>query len=93
MPTIKIIGLFNGEASEYDGKYLVDYDPTPRIDAQGEFVHLIVTEDRAQARQFRSNTHAVAFYRAVSLKGPRPDGEPNRPLTAYHVEIEDWYRI
>jgi hypothetical protein len=87
MPCIRIVGLINGEASDYDGKYLVDYDPTPCTDELGPFVHLIVTEDRQQARQFQTYAQAVAFYQMTSRTGPRQDGQPDRPLTAFTVEI------
>jgi hypothetical protein len=87
MPAIRIVGLVNGEPSEYDGTYVVDYDPTPQIDEVGGFVHLVVTEDVTQARQFRTYAQAVAFYQSPSRLGPRPDGEPDRPLSAFTVEI------
>ncbi|HEY1897578.1 MAG TPA: hypothetical protein VGG62_14960 [Terracidiphilus sp.] len=87
MFTIKLIDRVDGEPTEYDGKYLVDYDPTPRRDGEGEFVHLIVTEARDQARQFSTLDEALRFYRLASRNGPRADGEPDRPLTAYSAEI------
>ena len=87
MATIKIIGLINGQPTEFDGKYLVEYDPTPTEDERGEFVHLVVTDDRAEALQFPSTAEAYECWRAVSKKGPRADGMPDRPLTAYCVEI------
>ena len=87
MATLKIVGLVNGDLTEYDGKYLVDYDPTPRTDDDGEFVHLIVAGQRQDARQFDSMQAAMELYLAPSTKGPRADGEPDRPLTAYSVEV------
>jgi hypothetical protein len=87
MFTIKLIDRVDGEPTEYDGKYLVDYDPTPRRDGEGEFVHLIVTEAREQARQFPTLDEALRFYRLASRNGPRADGELDRPLTAYSAEI------
>jgi hypothetical protein len=88
MPTIRIVGLVNGEPSEYDGTYVIDYDPTPRVDHEGEFVHLIVTQNKAQARQFQTYAQAVAFYQSPSRAGlPREDGKPDRPLTAFSVEV------
>jgi len=86
--TLKIIGRVNGDyGTEFDGKYLVEYDPTPRADEDGEFVHLIVTTRREAARQFKSAEEAMKAYMGVSTKGPRADGKPDRPLTAYTVEI------
>ena len=82
--TIKLIGLVSGGPTEFDGKYLVDYDPTP-LDS-GD-VLISVSEDPAGARKFTTAAEAMEVWRGVSLKGPRPDGEPDRPLTAFSVEI------
>ena len=87
MATLKIVGLISGDPTEYDGKFLVDYDPTPQTDEGGEFVHLIVADRRQDARQFDSMQAAMELYLAPSTKGPRADGEPDRPLTAYSVEV------
>jgi hypothetical protein len=85
--TIKLVGLVNGEASEYDGKYLVDYDPTPRYDSEGSFIHLVVSGNVNEARQFSTSGEALNFYMLTSASGPRLDGRADRPLTAYTVEI------
>ena len=87
MATLKIVGLVNSGPTHYDGKFLVDYDPTPRADGDGEFVHLIVTDRRQDARQFDTIQAAMELYLSASAKGPRADGEPDRPLTAYSVEV------
>jgi len=87
MATLRIVGLVNSGPTHYDGKYLVDYDPTPRTDEDGEFVHLIVADRRQDARQFASIQAAMELYLASSTKGPRADGQPDRPLTAYSVEV------
>lgn len=85
--TIRLIGLSTGAPTEFDGKYLVDYDPTPKLDDDGEYVHLVVTDDASEARQFRTWSEAIDFYHLASQSEPRPDGRPDRPLTAYTVEI------
>jgi hypothetical protein len=87
MATLRIIKLINGEPTEYDGKYLVDYDPTPQEDEAGEFVHLVVTDRRQDARQFDHIHEAMDVYLGASTKGPRLDGQPDRPLSAYSVEV------
>lgn len=47
------------------------------------------TDDVAKARKFSSFEAASECWRAVSIVRPvRPDGKPNRPLTAYSVSIE-----
>lgn len=46
------------------------------------------TRDPLQARRFATTEAAIAFYRQVSRMHPRrPDGRPNRPLTALSVEL------
>lgn len=91
MVTIKLIGLVAGEPTDFDGQYLVEYDPVPLDEGDGDFIHLIVTEDPAKAKQFATLEEAVALYRASS--GTRPDGEPDRPLTAYSVMFESPTRM
>lgn len=47
-----------------------------------------VTTDIKLARKFAGTIEAMRYYNTVSKKHPvRPDGEPNRPLTAYTVEL------
>lgn len=83
MITIRILGLINEEATPDDGRYVCEYDPTPR----NGFVHLVTTENRLAARLFQSTQAAIDFYLQESKAGPRADGQPDRPLTAYTVEI------
>lgn len=48
------------------------------------------TPDRSQALAFASFREAFEAWRAVPASRPlRPDGEPNRPLTAFTVTFED----
>jgi len=77
MAHLRIIGLATGQPTEHDGRYLVDYDHKEDC--------LITTDDPAKARQFQSAIEAIELWRAEY--GLRLDGKPNRPLTAYSVEI------
>lgn len=44
--------------------------------------------DLAEAKHFADLTEALAFWQTQSRVRPRrPDGEPNRPLTGFSVEI------
>ena len=88
--TIKILSLATGGSSIYDGQYLVDYNPTPL--ESGE-VLLAVCDDRAGAKKFSTVDEAMAVWEGVSQKGPMSDGKPDRPLTAYSVEIESCKEI
>lgn len=82
MATIRIIGLANGEKSEFgfEGQYIVKHEP-PFI--------FETTWYKFEAKQFPSAVEAVEYWQAVDPTNPiRPDGKPNRPLTAFTVEIE-----
>jgi hypothetical protein len=68
------------------GKYLASYDLDAH-DGRGtdEWV-----SDPTQALHFESNAAALKVWRTPSLIRPlRPDGQPNRPLTAYTVEVSE----
>lgn len=66
--------------------WLSAYDPNAMPVPVIEFAH-----DRAHALRFASHIEAAECWRAVREPEPiRPwDGKPNRPLTAYSVEILD----
>lgn len=64
--------------------YLHDFDFDAR-DGRGKGVF---TPDMAAAMLFENAGEAMTFWRTQSTVRPlRPDGKPNRPLTAYTVEI------
>jgi hypothetical protein len=90
---IKIVGLMGsaGLPSPFDGKWLVAYDPDrPGRDPLGApmIATVEVTDDPAKAARFATATEAWAEWTRVSTTNPtRPDGRPNRPLTAFTVEI------
>jgi hypothetical protein len=47
------------------------------------------TKDRGRAMQFATAGEALLFWKQASRSNPtRPDGKPNRPLTAWHVTLE-----
>lgn len=71
-------------SGERIGLWLEDFD----ADAHGGRGQASLTHDKARARHFRSSTDAFAFWRQVSRRQPvRHDGKPNRPLTAYSIEL------
>ncbi len=64
--------------------YLAWYDP----DASDGLGEMIWTTKVADALRFATQEAAVSFYLQVSQVRPvRPDGQPNRPLTAFTVSI------
>lgn len=63
------------------GRYLVTYDPAGGIDS-------LVCGELDDARRFDSAKQAMELWRAVQPDDPiRPDGKPNRPLSAFTVEV------
>lgn len=65
--------------------YVKDVTDTP--DGRGS---VDLTRDPNEAKRFTSIADAAEYYQRVSETVPvRPDGRPNRPLTAYTVEIEN----
>lgn len=90
---MRIVGLVNGTShTAFDGKYLVDYDAErDGIDpATGlpTIAHIAVTDDPARALVFDHVGEGLECWRRVCERDPvRPDGQPNRPLTAFTVEF------
>jgi len=88
---IKVVGLVDGTPTAFDGQYLVEYDLTrdgvePRTGAS-MMVHLVTTPDITKAARYETGA-ALELWRSVDPRCPvRPDGEPNRPLTAFSIEI------
>ncbi len=73
-------------ATDFDGRYVKAYDPTYQpVGAPYSGGILEVTRDPNQALQFPDV--AAAFEKWRQPHGIRPDGEPNRPLTAWSMEV------
>lgn len=82
---IRIIGLVVGEPTEHDGRYLVDYDPSSPIHPR--WIHLVTSASLHDAKRM-TYEEALDVWRATDKRNPvRADGRPNRPLTAFTVEI------
>jgi hypothetical protein len=82
---IKIISPVVGGPSDLDGLWLKSYDP----DGRGGRGNVIGTKKRAEALRFTDMPSAMKFWRQPSSVLPlRPDGKPNRPLTAFNIEVE-----
>lgn len=65
------------------GKFLESYRDT--TDGRGE---MVFTSDIRCAMQFATAGEAVAYTRAASRTVPlRPDGRPNKPMTAMTIEV------
>ena len=86
-PNIVIISLgpADGVNDGSVGLYLAEYD------ANGRSGHGRIrwTANRADALKFEDLSQAIACWKQQSTTRPiRPDGEPNRPLTAYSISFE-----
>jgi hypothetical protein len=89
MPVVvRIIGGVPGierypELAEQIGRYLVDYEPERA--PKGE-QWLWTTDDFGRATRFADHGEWFELYR--TSVGTRPwDGKPDRPITAFHVEV------
>jgi hypothetical protein len=87
----KIVGFANGQPTPFDGEYVVEYRPDGDllVERLGPHrIHLITTPFEAEATRYSFESwHRT--WRLVSKTQPRRpwDGKPNRPLTAFNVEI------
>lgn len=77
---IQIQGLVTGRPSQFDGQYVSDYEPHP-----GGAPLLDTVKDPAKAKVFADHAEAMEYWR--QSRGTRPDGKPDRPLTAFTVLI------
>jgi len=85
---IKIIGLNTGGSTEFDGKWLAEYDPTRQgFDSLGHpmIAHIRVTDDPMKALMFDDPAEALKLW--LKTDGVRQDGKPNRPLTAFTCDF------
>ena len=84
---IRIVSNADGKPSGAEGLYVQEYSPDG-YDGRGD---LVLTSHLEGAKRYDSPGAAMADYRRVSTTHPtRPgDGKPNRPLTAWTVEVFD----
>jgi hypothetical protein len=85
---IELVGVANPLSSPDSmrpGEFLCSFDP----DAYGGIGRAESTPDVEQALKFADAKDAYECWRKQSTVRPlRDDGKPNRPLTAYTVEIQ-----
>jgi hypothetical protein len=98
---LKIVGLSDGSAFDRDVWLAAyDVDANPKVNRSillkdGAIIHgpyggrIEVTTIRDQAMTFADAGQAMAAWNSQSTRLPlRPDGRPNKPLTALTVELE-----
>jgi hypothetical protein len=86
---IRVLGVEGTEIAQNKdrspvGLYLQSYDP----DAMNGLGQATFTRSPEDARGFHSpEAAATEWKRTSSVRPTREDGNPNRPLTAYSVEV------
>ena len=82
---LKVLGTADGHLQlDCCGVWLAHFD----ADAHDGFGDFVLTDKSDRALRFGSTTDAWACWRRQSSVRPlRPDGLPNRPLTAFTVQI------
>lgn len=84
---VRLLRVIDGRRTSLDGGWLVEYDPTrPGVGPNGEpmAAHITVCQAWEQARRFAGVAEAHAYVSRTS-GAVRPDGRPDRPLTAYSL--------
>lgn len=82
---IKIVGFANGKPCSEAGSYIKNFD----AEAYPGRGSVLLTWSADEAKRFNNQKQAFEFWQTQSKKEPiRPDGRPNRPLTAYNVTVE-----
>jgi hypothetical protein len=82
---IRAVEFADGTPCPHSGQWLVWFDH----DADGGQGHGVFTSEPRRAMQFLDNADALQFWNRQSLVRPlRPDGQPNKPMTALSVLIE-----
>ena len=86
MIVMKLKPVVPASGEPRDWLYLKSFDP----DGHNGWGDTQLTDNIAEAFRFNSTAHAMEFWRQQSKTKPlRPDGKPNRPLTAYHATFEN----
>lgn len=84
MIVLRIIELADGRPTTLHGQFVHDFD----ADANDGIGVIVATPVIDRAKQFESGKEATEFWKTQSAVRPlRPDGKPNRPLTAFTVEL------
>lgn len=84
MYVLKCVGYANGTPCPYDNQYLKWYNPNLLYGELGAW-----TTDQNLALKLPNVIEALGIWRMRRIVDgwTRPDGKPNRPLTAFNIEI------
>lgn len=82
---LKNLGLASGLPDPCVGQYLQSFNHL----AHGGRGEAVFTPERGKAMRFATVQEAMAYWQQVHPLIPtRTDGRPNKPLTAFSVELE-----
>ena len=81
---MKVIGVAGiPEIDQFNDYYIASYADTPN--GRGDIKFSVSKDD---ALKFATPREALEYWRRISRTVPiRPDGKPNRPLTAFTIEL------
>jgi len=83
---IRALGFANGMSCPHENEWLKSFDHEA-FNGQG---HGVFTDRIEHAMRFADKGEALAFWNKQSTVRPlRPDGQPNKPLTALTAVIEE----
>lgn len=81
---LQVVGLASQAPGEEAEMFVQSFD----ADAHDGMGQATLTPDRHEAKTFASKMDAFRFWMTQStLRPTRDDGKPNRPLTAYSIEV------
>jgi hypothetical protein len=81
---LRVVGDAYGTDTPHAGRLIAWYNP----DTPYGTLELVTTSDPKEAKVFAEEVEALEYWRQISAVEPlRPDGKPNRPLTALTVNI------
>lgn len=85
---VRIVSMADGTPCEHDGNFLVWWDVT----ANDGYGRIGTTPDPFKAYRFRDTRSALAAWHSIPANRPVRvgfDNKPNRPLTAFTIEVID----
>lgn len=86
MIVLLVLGLADGSPPFSLPLFLREFDP----EAHGGLGAIDLTNDPLRAKRFASSEEAAAEWKRIPESKPlRRDNKPNRPLTAFSVQILD----
>lgn len=84
MTVVRLVALADGRDHPDAGRWLESWD----LDAYDGRGRITATDDLARAYRFADAREVMTLWRSASKVRPlRPDGKPNRPLTAFTIEV------